>query len=218
MLDEYIPGGLEADTIDGNAFVSLVAFDFNDTCVKGMKIPFHINFPEINLRFYVKEKSNKNQSRRGVVFIREFVPKFFISLVANKVYNENYTAIDMSSRAEKNGKISINHTIKLNGKEYNINAEADNKSYVPPVDSAEHFFKEHEWGFGVNKRGETLIYRVQHPVWEIYPLTNIEHNFDFGVIYGNKWKSLNDDKPYNFAFAKGSEVKVYKGNLLEIVK
>src|SRR4030095_306783 len=84
LLEPYMPPDLEVDTIDGNAFISLVAFDFLDTKVKGMKVPFHVNFPEINLRFYVK-----NKEKRGVVFIREFVPRTVIAFFANAFFNEN---------------------------------------------------------------------------------------------------------------------------------
>lgn len=210
LLEPHLPRGLWLDTIDGNAFISLVAFDFTDTRLKGLKIPFHINFPEINLRFYVKD-----DRRRGVVFIREFVPKFFISLIANKVYNENYKCIDMRSRAKENGKIFLNHTIKLKGREYQINIESENKSFLPETNTTEHFFKEHEWGFGTSRSGETLIYKVEHTFWEIYPIIKYEHNFDFGAIYGKKWKYLNNETPYNITFAKGSKIKVFKAEKLK---
>lgn len=214
LLETHLPKGLLLDTIDGNAFVSLVAFDFTNTKLKGLKIPFHINFPEINLRFYVK-----NNEERGVVFIREFVPKFFISLIANRVYNENYKCIDMKSNININENISLNHTINLKSSknqinEYQIMVECEDKPYLPSVDSKEHFFKEHEWGFGINNKGETLIYRVEHPYWEICPIIKFEHNFDFGVIYGKKWKILNDEAPFIVTFAKGSEIKVFETEIL----
>ena len=209
MLLPFIPAGLEPDTINGNGFISLVAFDFFDTKVKGVKIPLHVNFPEINLRVYVK-----NKDKRGVIFIREFVPRFFISLTANKIYNENYKSASIKSHIEKNGSVFLSHTLKLKGKEYSINLQADNKPFQPAIDSTEHFFKEHEWGFGVNKKGQTLIYRVEHPFWEVLPVRKFEHNFDFGAIYGNEWKSLNSEEPYNITFAKGSEIKVFEGRLL----
>ncbi len=210
MLEEYLPCGLEPDTIDGNAFVSLVAFDFLDTKVKGFKIPFHVNFPEINLRAYVK-----NNDKRGVIFIREFVPKFFISLVANTIYNEKYKSASMKSRTETNGSIFLSHTLRLNGKEFSINLEADNRPYLPPPDSIEHFFKEHEWGFGTNRKGEALMYKVEHPFWEVYPIIKFEHNIDFGTVYGNKWQSLNSASPYNITFAKGSQIKVFEGSIIK---
>jgi len=210
LLEAYIPEGFELDTINGSAFVSIVAFDFLDTKVKGLKIPFHVNFPEINLRFYVK-----NKEKRGVVFIREFAPRFFIAYFANLFYNENYRAISMNNHLEQNGKIFLNHTINFKGKKYQINLEAENKPYMPASDSTEHFFKEHEWGFGIAKTGETIIYKVEHPLWEVYPIVKFEHNFDFGAIYGEKWQSLNGEDPYNVAFAKGSPVKVFSGEILK---
>lgn len=203
LLLQFMPPGMEADTIENSAFISLVAFDFLDTRVKGIKFPFHVNFPEINLRFYVK-----NSEKRGVVFIREFVPKAVIPLIANNLYNENYKCIPMKSSLEKNSRILLNHTIKFEGKEYQINIDADNKPFMPPADSAEHFFKEHEWGFGISKKNRLLSYRVEHPFWEIYPVKNFEHNFDFSEIYGKNWDFLNGEEPFNVTFAKGSGVKV----------
>ena len=210
ILEPYIPKGLELDTIEGSAFVSIVAFDFLDTKVKGIKVPFNDNFPEINLRFYVK-----NNEMRGVVFIKEFVSKFFIPLIANTIYNECYRRIPMKSNIRFGDNIYLDHSIHLNDKDYSINVEAKNKTFMPHADSTEHFFKEHEWGFGIgNKGGRTVKYRVEHPSWELYPITKFEHSFNFAEIYGNKWKSLNDEKPYNIAFAKGSHVKVFGREIL----
>jgi uncharacterized protein YqjF (DUF2071 family) len=210
ILEPYMPRGLEADTIDGNAFVSLVAFDFLDTKVKGMKYPFHINFPEINLRFYVKNKQN-----RGVVFIREFVPRSLIAFFANMFYNENYRAIQMTSHIERNSKILLNHTINLKGKRYQISVEALNKPHLPQEGSTEHFFKEHEWGFGTSRNQDVFMYKVEHPFWEVYTITMFEHNFDFSAIYGQKWEKLNKESPFNVVLAKGSSVKVFAGSKLK---
>jgi uncharacterized protein YqjF (DUF2071 family) len=204
ILKPHLPPALELDTIGGDTFASLVAFDFLDTKVKGLKIPFHVNFPEINLRFYVK-----NNQHRGVVFIKELVPRFFLALAARIIYNENYRWARMENSLIKSESISLNHTINFGGTEYSINVTAENKPYIPEQNSTEHFFKEHEWGFGTTKKGEPLIYRVEHPEWEIFPITGFSHNFDFGKIYGEKWRTLNGEKPYSIVLAKGSEVKVY---------
>lgn len=210
VLMSFLPKGLEPDTIDGSAFVSLVAFDFLNTKVKGIKIPFHVNFPEINLRAYIK-----HDNRRGVIFIREFVPRFFISLIANTVYNENYRTAKMKSHIEQNGKILLSHSLKYKGKDYYISVEAANKPFIPPVDSTEHFFKEHEWGFGTNRAGESLSYKVEHPFWEVCPVLKFEHNFHFGAIYGKTWEFLNNEQPINVTFAKGSEIKVFSGSVIK---
>jgi uncharacterized protein YqjF (DUF2071 family) len=204
LLDDLLPDGIIADTIEGNAFVSLVAFDFLDTKVKGMKFPLHTNFPEINLRYYVRYKE-----KRGVMFVREFVPPSFIPFFANLFYNEKYKGIKMKSSISKNGKILLNHSIKIREHKYEISLEAQNKPYIPPADSTEHFFKEHEWGFGTSRAGKSLIYRVEHPFWNIYPVMKFDHNFDFGAIYGEKWRTLNEKSPYNVTFAEGSPVTIF---------
>lgn len=209
MLGPFLPKGLEPDTIEGNAFVSLVAFDFLDTKVKGIKIPGHVNFPEINLRAYVK-----HHNTRGVIFIKEFVPRFFIAKGANIFYNEKYKAAIMKSRLETNGTIRLTHSITHKKHAYTLSLEAENKPFMPPVDSKEHFFKEHEWGFGTNRTGKLLSYRVEHPFWEVYPVLKIEHNLDFGELYGSEWQSMNEANPYNVTLAKGSEIKVFEGKII----
>jgi len=204
ILKSHLAKGLELDTIDGNAFISLVAFDFKDTKVKGMKIPFHVNFPEINLRFYVKHKE-----QRGVVFIKEFVPKFIISVVANTIYNEPYKTAGMKSEVTINDTIEVRHSLKTGGEEYFIKLSARNHLLTPPATSYEHFFKEHSFGYGTSHSGKTLVYRVDHPLWSVYPVIEYSHNFDFGKIYGSEYLFLNNEKPFNVLFAEGSEVTVY---------
>lgn len=204
----YLPKGLSLDVIDGKAFVSFVAFEFNDVKVKGFKIPFHRKFPEINLRFYV----NKD-GKRGVVFIKEFVPKYFVALIANKIYNEPYTAIKMNHKIEKTeSDLKATHSLCVNNEWFNIVVTAENKGSVPASETIEHFFKEHEIGFGKDKQNNTLEYKVEHPVWEIYPIISIESTICFEKVYGKEWKFLNSEKPFNALLARGSEIKVYDKN------
>jgi uncharacterized protein len=205
MLLPHLPEGLELDLIDGKAFVSFVAFEFREVRVKGVKIPFHINFPEINLRFYVNRKGE-----RGVVFIKEFVPKYFVALIARSFYNEPYHSIRMSST---NGSLLdvkwAEHKFRVKGISQDVSVMAGNKPFTPQKESLEHYFKEHGLGFGKDKKGKTLAYKVEHPVWEIYPVKEYKLNVDFGKMYGDKWKILNDTKPFNVMFAKGSEVLLF---------
>lgn len=210
VLKPYLPKGLELDKIDNSAFISLVAFQFLETRVKGIRIPFHVNFPEINLRFYVKNKNS-----RGVVFIREFVPRFMVSLIANKIYNEPYSTADIEAKINKGESISAEYKLRLNNSEYFIRLKAENNPYTPEESSSEHFFKEHSCGFGTDHSGNTLVYEVEHPVWKIYPVTECCQNFDFGKIYGKLFSFLNEDKPYKVIFAEGSEIKVFGAEKLK---
>ncbi len=60
-LRPYLPPGLMLDRWEGHACVSLVAFDFAETRVAGLAWRGFQRFPEVNLRFYVRDGD-----RRGV--------------------------------------------------------------------------------------------------------------------------------------------------------
>src|SRR6266851_2123050 len=94
LLEPHLPAGLELDRRDGAAFASLVAFDFLDTRVLGIPWPGFTRFPEVNLRFYARRGE-----RRGVVFIREFVPLAMVAWLARALYHEPYLVAPIQSDA-----------------------------------------------------------------------------------------------------------------------
>src|SRR5678816_2772984 len=102
VLLPFVPSGTEPDTWNGKTFVSMVGFLFRNTRVMRVPIPFHQNFEEINLRFYVRRKAEDGW-RRGVVFVKEIVPRAVIALVARVIYNENYIARRMWHRTDLSG-------------------------------------------------------------------------------------------------------------------
>ena len=95
VVRPLVPLGTELDAWNGRHYVSVVGFLFINTLVLGLPIPFHRNFEEINLRFYVRRKGPEGW-RRGVVFIKEIVPRWAIAAMARWIYNENYVAHPMS--------------------------------------------------------------------------------------------------------------------------
>ncbi|HMJ66854.1 MAG TPA: DUF2071 domain-containing protein, partial [Candidatus Binatia bacterium] len=94
ILEPFVPPGTVLDTYKGKAYVSVVGFLFQDTRLKGVPIPFHRNFEEVNLRFYIRHFSGEDW-RRGVVFIKEIVSSVAIAATARIVYNENYVVMEM---------------------------------------------------------------------------------------------------------------------------
>src|SRR6202162_2508683 len=92
LLEPHLPAGLELDRRGGAAFASIVAFDFLDTRVWGVPWPGFRAFPEVNLRFYVRRGE-----QRGVVFIREFVPRPLVAWLARAIYNEPYLVAPIES-------------------------------------------------------------------------------------------------------------------------
>jgi len=99
LLAPLVPSGTEIDFENGETFLSVVGFLFLDTRLLGLPNPLHRDFEEVNLRFYVKRKS-ADTWRRGVVFIRELVPRHAIALIARACYGENYLAVPMTHEIE----------------------------------------------------------------------------------------------------------------------
>ena len=216
LLEKRLPPGLELDTRDGDAFVSLVAFEFLRTAPQFPLLRSIVprvslgNFPEINLRFYVRLGAE-----RGVVFVRECVPRRLVAWLARVLYNEQYVAAPMYSTVrEEPERLTVEHRLSWGGKTYTLSVTGAKPPVRPAETSDEHFFKEHHWGFCVSRRGLTIRYEVQHPVWEIYPVQSWRLDFDWAHVYGPEWKILNGKTPCSTVLAAGSGVSVFpKGAL-----
>jgi len=213
LLEDYVPAGVELDVQQGSAFVSLVAFDFLETRVLGVPWPGYKDFPELNLRYYLKYGD-----QRGVAFIQEYVPKRIIAKMARAIYNEPYDYAPMWSSCEEDDvsrKFQLG--LRVGGRDHTIRAEATPPAYKPPRGSIGHYFKEHEWGFGRTRGGKPLTYRVEHEVWDVYDVQSYALDIDFGLLYGEKWSFLGEEEPLCSVFALGSPVKVFpKGDLSSV--
>lgn len=206
ILLKYLPKGTELDFYKGKCYVSLVGFMFLNTKLFGLPIPFHRNFEEVNLRFYVKKKEG-NQWKRGVVFIKEIVPKYALSMVANSVYKENYKTLKMKNKMEYTDNDLI-VTYSWKDKDwYSIQITAESKSQTMEDDSEFEFITEHYWGF-TKKEDKTSEYEVCHPKWEWYMVKNHQLEIDFIQVYGKDFECLNHQKPISVMLAEGSEIEV----------
>jgi uncharacterized protein YqjF (DUF2071 family) len=210
LLAPRLPPSLELDTRDGNAFVSIVAFQFLDTRVLGIGWPGYRNFPEINLRFYVHRGED-----RGVVFIREFVPQRLVAWLARVLYNEPYRAANISDHCHDAPDVrKMEYWFEWQGRENRLSVTGGRTAFRPAENSEEHYFKEHHWGFGVTRRGKTIHYEVAHPVWDVFPVESYDIDLDWKSVYGPEWDILAQAKPFSTIFAQGSAVAVYpKGRL-----
>ena len=207
FLENYLPKGTELDFYKGKCLVSLVGFMFLDTKLLGIAVPFHKNFEEVNLRFYVKKLEN-GIWKRGVVFIKEIVPKKALSLVANQFYNERYCTLPMSHCiTESDDKLSVSYswqTSTLN----KIILTADNMPREMIKGSDFEFITEHYFGFTKNKI-HTSEYEVKHPQWNFYEIKSYEIQVDFKENYGTDFNFLNNVKPISVMLAEGSKIEVH---------
>lgn len=206
ILTKYLPKGTEIDFYNDKCYVSLVGFMFLNTKLLGLPIPFHRNFEEVNLRFYVKKKEG-NGWKRGVVFIKEIVPKYALSIVANSVYKENYKTMKMTNQMHYSEDDLI---VKYSWKDknwYSMEITAESISRTMEDESEFEFITEHYWGF--TKRGDkTSEYEVCHPKWEWYMVKTHQLEIDFKQVYGKDFECLNHQKPLSVMLAEGSEIEV----------
>jgi len=208
ILQKYVPAGTELDLWNEKCYVSLVGFMFVNTKLLGIKIPFHVNFEEVNLRFYVKRNDN-GEWKRGVVFVKEIVPKWALSFVANTVYKENYETIPMEhSWHEEGDSRFVEYKWKKSGKWHSIQVEAEIEPTKLEVDSETEFITEHFWGYAHVNDTKTNEYEVTHPRWDVYRVKKYQVDIDFGAVYGSEFSFLNLEEPNSVMLAEGSEITV----------
>jgi hypothetical protein len=212
LLLPFLPNKTEIDLWNDRCYVSLVGFLFLNTKIKGIKIPFHTNFEEVNLRFYVRYKHN-DQWKRGVVFIKEIVPKPALTFVANTIYKENYETMPMAHSWESESeRLSVEYRWKKkNWNSFKVITSVE--SFPINEGSEEEFITEHYWGYTkVNER--ISEYGVEHPKWEVYKTIDYSIDVDFADVYEEQFDFLKSEKPLSVFLAEGSEILVKSGRLI----
>lgn len=208
VLKPYLPKDCTLDYWQGSAYLSFVAFQFLNTRVLNIQWPGFTHFPEINLRFYIK-----HQERRGVCFIREFVPSKIVAQIARSLYHEPYLAVPMQSCIiENDQELVVKYEVCKNKKNNSVKVIANRMSQSCSSDSEAHFFKEHDLGVGKDPKGNTYKYEVHHPIWETHKVKSYEMDIDWNSLYGEPFGFLKNRKPNSIFLAKGSEIKVFGGN------
>lgn len=211
LLEKYVPFGTELDLWNDTCYVSLVGFMFLNTTVKGIRVPFHINFEEVNLRFYVKYQDG-DESKRGVVFIKEIVPRRALTFIANTLYGENYETLPMAHHwSMEKDQQSVSYRWKKQNRWHVFEANAALDSVAIAANSEAEFITEHFWGYTKINSKVTSEYQVEHRRWEHYPIINYKIDVDFEVIYGREFAFLNAAAPVSVFLAEGSEIAVRHG-------
>ena len=210
LVQSFVPAGTELDQHEGKTYVSLIGFEFNKTRILGRTVPFHQSFEEVNLRFYVRRGS-----RRGVVFIRELVPKFAVTAVARLAYGENYSCVPMSHRVDSDSAGIYAQFAWGTGEERcSISAQICGNSYLPLEGSLAQFITEHYWGYAV-RAGSTVEYQVDHPQWQVREAMTAEFRGDGGRYYGPEFTEILAGPPQSTFLADGSAVTVFNGAPIE---
>jgi len=213
VLRPLVPKGTELDTFAGTHFVSVVGFLFLRTRVLGIPVPFHRDFEEINLRFYVRRLAPEGW-RRGVVFVKEVVQRVLIAWVARRLYNENYVACPTSSVVRLPAADSpglAEYRWQAAGRPNVVAAEFAGQPQPLTTGSEEEFITEHYWGYVPQRDGSVLEYRVEHPPWRVWRATGARLDCDVRGFYGDPFHEALSRPPHSAFVAEGSAVSVYRG-------
>jgi uncharacterized protein YqjF (DUF2071 family) len=217
VLRPLVPAGTELDDWEGRTFLSVVGFMFLNTRVFGVAIPWHRNFEEVNLRFYVRRKASDGW-RRGVVFVKEVVPRIAIALTAKLLYGENYVAVRMQHRVEgENGAAppsSVSYSWWFRGRENRLELTVGGDPVEAPEGSDAEFITEHYWGYARRRGSRTMEYRVEHPRWRVSRAAASRLDCDVAGLYGSQFVEFLQAAPACAFLADGSEVTVFRGTVL----
>jgi uncharacterized protein len=215
LLKPFLPAGVELDFFQGKTYMSMVGFLFLHTRVKGLRLPLHVDFEEGNLRFYVR-RSGADECRRGVVFIKEIVPRRLIASVARVCYNENYVAMPMRHRVEmENGILrregAVEYSWRHQGRWNLLRATTTGVANSPAENSLEEFITEHYWGYTAQRNGGCAEYQVEHLRWNVWQTKDAALECDTACLYGSQFVPALERRPDSAFVAEGSPVTVGAG-------
>jgi hypothetical protein len=207
ILEPLVPSATELDFHRSETFLSVVGFLFLDTRVIGLPIPLHRHFEEVNLRFYVRRKSAEGW-RRGVVFVRELVPRAAIAIVARTFYGEPYSALPMRHLLEhKDGRLLAEYQWRRGRRWETLAMTAEGEPQEACEGSQEEFITEHYWGYTARRSG-CSEYRVNHPRWRLWPAKTTRFDANVATLYGPHFVETLATPATSAFIAEGSPVEV----------
>lgn len=205
LVRPIIPPGVDPDLAGGRALVSLIAFDFVDTRIRGRRIPGFVDFPEVNFRTYVRQGD-----RTGVVAIRELVPSPIAAAIGRLRFNEPFRSTPMESRTTSLGdELVVEHRWRWRDRRYFVRMTADQHADATSAEGAAHHLLGRRWAFGRTRRGEPIVVRVEHPPWALRGVRTLDFEVDFSALFGPEWEELNGRQPSSTFLAVGSPVAIY---------
>jgi uncharacterized protein len=215
LLSRYVPSATSLDSFQGKTYVSLVGFRFCRTRLLGyLPVPFHTNFDEVNLRFYVHREVD-GDDRRGVVFVAEIVPRRAIATTARLVYGENYKYARMRhciETGEASKSARYEWQVQADDRWCRLSAQTEGFPAVPQADTLQAFITEHYWGYSAQPDGGCLEYHVSHAPWQVWATRIAGFEGDASALYGRELGTILQRRPDSAFVADGSPVIIFKGD------
>ena len=209
VLDPWLPRHTKYSLFQNKCYISLVGFLFEHVRLNKLPIPFHTNFDEVNLRFYVK-RLHQREWKNGVVFLKEIVPLPMVTLVANSFFKEHYVTMPMRHEIKQDPNYLFVKYAWKNERWHSFEIKSSSSPYHFSDDSLENFLTFQHWGYTKINEEDTYEYAVEHPRWRAYPTQEYKIDVDFGEVYGPSFAFLQHQVPDSVFLVEGSDITLEK--------
>jgi hypothetical protein len=181
-----------------------------DTRVLGFPALFHVDFPEVNLRFYVVRQVG-SELRRGVVFLCELVSRRAVALIARAAYNEPYRVVPLLAKVKRSGSGNaeeMEYSWRDAGRWCRFAGTVAGPLRACDAGSDEEFFTSRHWGYTRQRDGGTIEYHVKHGPWRASAVKEAVVEGRLADTYGAVLAARLAAAPASVIIADGSEVSV----------
>lgn len=190
VLHNMLPEGIEVDTLDGKAYISLVAFKAENSKPRYMtSVPFISDFLEANIRTYVVRDGIP-----GIYFYNMKSDKAFSAAIFRNLTGFPYYPSNMHQ--DKQNLSSYQHQTR---NYYDLRYEQG--SPIEEKSELDRWLTERYCVY-LNRFNKLLRFDVHHEEW---PLQQMEIK-DLRIRYHLKEFTLKDPKPVLAHYSKGVEV------------
>lgn len=204
---DRVPAGTTLDSWHGQTLVSVLGFQFQNARVLGTAIPFHQDFEEVNLRFYVR-RATETDVRSGVVFIREMVPRPIVGGMARLLYREPYVVVPMRSTVNPGPPPDVEYQWDAGGHWCTVAGTAVGGGAEVAPGSLEEFLTVRHWGYNGEPGKVTLEYQVDHPRWRVWHVRDPRADYNAQTLC-DKDLAPYLQKPISCLIADGSPVTIH---------
>lgn len=166
ILEPHVPAGLELDTFGGSAWLGIVPFRMERVHARWLPpIPGAANFPELNLRTYVR-----GGGRTGVLFFSLDAASCLAVVGARAALNLPYMAASMDVVVADDGGVRYRSLRSHSGErraEFVASYRPVGEVYHPAAGTLDHWLTERYALFGATRAGKTYALDIHHEPWPL---------------------------------------------------
>lgn len=208
----HLPGGLQPDTRDGQAYVSLVGVRLLKVRVLGLAGPGLRRVPAVELQVPVRP-AGTNGERRGTLTVRAYVPRRLVAWAARGLYGEPVSVASMQPVwKERPDAVEVTYRFDRAGREQRLRVAAEKPPVAPAPDTAARFLQDRHWRYGTrgdDGAGTLLRARMERPAGPLYHVQEHHVTVHWEAAFGEAWAFLDDRSPDVVLCDPGGEIALH---------